>query len=200
MSYAPTIIETTARGERAMDIHSRLLKERIVMVNGEIDDELSDNIVAQLLFLELNNPEKLIRMYINSPGGSVTAGMAIYDVMNYVKPEIETVVIGQAASMGSVLAQSGTQCRRHMMPNARLMIHQPLGSVSGSVSDAEIAYKEMLHYKQLIAEVYANHNAKNHDAEYFLSIMDRDTYIGATESIELGLIDSVVVQRPMYGY
>jgi len=200
MSYAPTIIETTARGERAMDIHSRLLKERIVMVNGEIDDELSDNIVAQLLFLELNNPEKLIRMYINSPGGSVTAGMAIYDVMNYVKPEVETVVIGQAASMASVLAQSGTHGRRQMMPNARLMIHQPLGSVSGSVSDAEIAYKEMLHYKQLIAEVYANHNSKNYDSEYFLSTMDRDTYFGANESIELGLIDSVVIQRPMYGY
>lgn len=196
----PTVIESTSRGDRAMDIQSRLLKERIVMINGEITDELSELIVSQLLFLEMSNPERPIKLYINSPGGTITSGMAIYDVMEYVKPEIETIVIGQAASMGSVLAQSGSPGKRFIMPNARIMIHQPLGSLSGSVSDAEIAYKEMLHYKTLISELYCKHNSKGYDSDYFLSIMDRDSYFSSEDSIELGIMDELLKQKPLYSY
>ena len=200
MNLLPTVIETTSRGERAMDIHSRLLRDRTIMINGEIDNEMSDSITSQLLFLENNNPSRPIYMYINSPGGDVTAGMAIYDMMEYIQSSIHTIVIGQAASMASVIAQSGSAGERKIMPNARLMIHQPLGSVSGSVSDAEIVYKEMVHYKELIGHIYEKHNTKNHDKDFFLGLMDRDYYFGAEQAIELGMIDSIVTKRSEYGY
>ena len=199
MTYIPSVVEATASGTRSMDIHSRLLKDRIIMMSGEITDEISDIIISQLLYLETTNPEKPIRVYINSPGGSVTAGMAVYDVMQYINSPVHTTVMGIAASMATVVMQASDPGHRNMLPNSRLMIHQPLGSVSGSVSDAEITYKEMLHYKNLIAEIYAKNNTVSHDCDYFLTLMDRDSYFSASDSIELGIADRIIVQQPLYG-
>lgn len=200
MNLLPSVIEVTSRGERILDVHSRLLRDRTIMLNGVIDDDLSTSICMQLLYLETTNPEKAIKMYINSPGGSVTSGMVIYDTMQYIQPNIETVVVGIAASMSSVIAQAGAAGKRFIMPHARVMIHQPLGSVSGSVSDAEITYKEMLHYKNLIANLYAKHNSMQKDYDYFMTLMEKDTYFGAQDSIEMGVTDAVVEKNKSYSY
>lgn len=199
MSIIPYIIEPTTKGERTIDIYSRLLRERTVVLSGEIDDDMSSSIVAQLLYLESNNPDKKIRMLINSAGGSITSGMSIYDTMQLINPEIETVITGLAASMASIISQSGSPGKRFIMKNARLMIHQPLGSVSGSVSDTEITYKEMLYYKNRIAEIYQEHNSKGYGKDYFMNIMERDAYFGAQGAIELGVVDSIMEKRPLYG-
>ena len=199
MTYIPSVVEATANGTSAMDIHSRLLKDRIIMMSGEITDEISNIIISQLLYLETTNPEKPAKLYINSPGGSVTAGMAIYDVMQHITVPVHTIVMGIAASMATVVMQAAAPGYRNMLPNARLMIHQPLGSVSGSVSDAEITYKEMLYYKNMIAELYAKHNTLSHDSDYFLTLMDRDSYFSAADSVELGVADHIMLQQPLYG-
>lgn len=200
MISIPSVIEVTSRGERILDVQSRLLRDRTIIVNGEIDDDLSNSVCMQLLYLETTNPEKKIRMYINSPGGSVTSGMAIYDTMQYIQPVVETVITGIAASMASVIAQSGSPNNRFIMNNARVMIHQPLGSVTGSVSDAEITYKEMLYYKNLIAGLYAEHNSANKDEGYFVTLMDRDSYFGAQDAIEMGIVDSVLEKKQAYSF
>lgn len=196
----PIITEMTAGGgrERSMDISSRLFKDRIIFINGEINEELSFIVTSQLLYLESNNPGKPVTLYINSPGGSIIDGLAIYDVMQITNVKINTVVIGQAASMASFLAQAGSPGCRKIMPNARIMVHQPLGSVSGSVSDTEIVYKEMLHYKELLSDLYVKHNSKDKDKCYFKRIMDRDTYFSAEEAIENGFADEIVVKKPTY--
>ena len=199
MNIVPSIIEVTSRGERTIDVYSKLLRDRTVMLIGEIDDDSSSSVVAQLLHLESVNPEKSIKLLINSNGGSITSGLSIYDTMQYVNPDVETVITGIAASMASVIAQAGAPGKRSIMPNARMMIHQPLGSISGSVSDAEITYKEMLFYKNRIAEIYRDHNTAGHDVEYFMKIMDRDTYFSAEQVVEMGLADGVLMQRPLYG-
>lgn len=196
----PMVIEATTHGDRSMDIQSRLLKERVIVINGEIDDQLSNSIIMQLLFLEQHNSEKAIRMYINSSGGYVTSGLAIYDTMCYIKPRIHTVVVGKAFSMASVLAQAGNPGNRYIAPNARIMVHQPLGNFSGSVSDTELEYKELLTYKGVISNIYSLHNTKDKDPEFFIKIMDRNSYYSANEAIDIGLADKILVQEPLYNY
>ncbi|MEM9469651.1 MAG: ATP-dependent Clp endopeptidase proteolytic subunit ClpP [Pseudomonadota bacterium] len=186
----PTVIEQTNRGERAFDIFSRLLKERIIFLTGEVNDYVSSLICAQLLFLESENPTKDISFYINSPGGVVTSGMAMYDTMQYIKPEVSTVCIGQAASMGSLLLTAGAEGKRFALPHARIMIHQPLGGASGQASDIEIQAKEILRMKSMLNDIYVRHTGKKL-AEIEKS-MDRDNFMSAEEAKKFGLIDKVV--------
>lgn len=186
----PTVIEQTNRGERAFDIFSRLLKERIIFLTGEVNDYVSSLICAQLLFLESENPTKDISFYINSPGGVVTSGMAMYDTMQYIKPEVSTVCIGQAASMGSLLLTAGADGKRFALPHARIMIHQPLGGAQGQASDIEIQAKEILRMKAMLNDIYVRHTGKKlADIE---KSMDRDNFMGADEAKKFGLIDKVV--------
>ena len=190
----PTVEETTARGSIRYDIFSRLLKERIVFVSGPVHDEMATVIVAQLLFLEAENPKKEISMYINSPGGVVTSGMAIYDTMQYIRPPVSTVCIGQAASMGSLLLAGGQAGHRYALPNARIMVHQPSGGFQGQASDIERHAKEILLLKQRLNEVYVKHTGRKiEDVE---KALDRDTFMTAEESKEWGLIDQIVEVRP----
>jgi ATP-dependent Clp protease protease subunit len=191
----PYVIEKTATGERAMDIGSRMLRDRIVFLNGPVHTDMSYAIVAQLLYLEAENPDQDIIMYINSPGGEVTAGMAIYDAMCFVKPDVSTVVLGQACSMGSFLAQAGAAGKRFVLPHSRTMVHQPSGGASGMVSDIEISYKEITKMKVMLTELYVNHNSKNKTYEEFERIMDRDTFMSAQEAVDFGLADAVVSNR-----
>ncbi|MEM6811014.1 MAG: ATP-dependent Clp endopeptidase proteolytic subunit ClpP [Pseudomonadota bacterium] len=186
----PTVIEQTNRGERAFDIFSRLLKERIIFLTGEVNDYVSSLICAQLLFLESENPTKDISFYINSPGGVVTSGMAMYDTMQYIKPEVSTVCIGQAASMGSLLLTAGADGKRFALPHARIMIHQPLGGAQGQASDIEIQAKEILRMKSMLNDIYVKHTGKKL-AEIEKS-MDRDNFMSADEAKKFGLIDKVV--------
>ncbi|MBD5166276.1 MAG: ATP-dependent Clp endopeptidase proteolytic subunit ClpP [Helicobacter sp.] len=190
MNYIPYVIEKTGRGERSYDIYSRLLKDRIVMLCGEIHDELAASIVAQLLFLEAEDPEKDIYLYINSPGGVVTSGMSIYDTMNYIKPDICTICIGQAASMGAFLLSCGASGKRHSLPHSRIMIHQPLGGARGQASDIEIQAKEILRQKKILNEILA-HNT-NQPLDKIALDTDRDFFMSAFEAKEYGLIDSVL--------
>ena len=186
----PTVIEQTNRGERAFDIYSRLLKERIIFLTGEVNDYVSSLICAQLLFLESENPDKDISFYINSPGGVVTAGMAMYDTMQYIKPDVSTVCIGQAASMGSLLLTAGAAGKRFALPHARIMIHQPLGGAQGQASDIEIQAKEILRMKAMLNDIYVKHTGKKlADIE---KSMDRDNFMSADEAKKFGLIDKVV--------
>jgi len=186
----PTVIESTNRGERAFDIFSRLLKERIIFLTGEVNDYVSSLICAQLLFLESENPEKDISFYINSPGGVVTSGMAMYDTMQYIKPDVSTVCIGQAASMGSLLLAGGAAGKRFALPHARIMIHQPLGGAQGQASDIEIQAKEILRMKAMLNDIYVKHTGKKlADIE---KSMDRDNFMGPEEALKFGLIDKVV--------
>ena len=196
MSLVPIVVEKTGAGERSYDIYSRLLKERIVLLEGEVHDQMANLIVAQLLFLEAENPEKEINLFINSPGGSITAGMAIYDTMQYIKSPVSTIVMGQACSMGSFLAQAGEPGRRFVLPNARHMIHQPSGGARGMVSDIEISYKEIMHWKKKLTELYVAHNTAGKTYAQFENDMDRDTFMSAEEAVAYGLADSVMTKRP----
>jgi ATP-dependent Clp protease protease subunit len=189
------VIEQEARGERSYDIYSRLLKDRIVMLNGPVDDNSSNVIVAQLLFLESQSTDSDIYFYINSPGGVITAGMAIYDTMQFIKPDVQTIVMGQACSMGSFLAQAGAAGKRKMLPNARHMIHQPSGGARGMASDIEISYKEIMFWKKRLTELYVKHNTAGKTYAQFEAGMDRDTFMSAEESLAYGLVDKIVDQR-----
>jgi ATP-dependent Clp protease protease subunit len=195
MSLVPIVIENTSKGERSYDIYSRLLRDRVILLEGEVHDQMANLIVAQLLFLESEDPGKDISMYINSPGGSVTAGMAIYDTMQFIKPEVHTIVMGQACSMGSLLAQAGAPGKRFMLPNARHMIHQPSGGARGMQSDIEISYKEITFLKKRLTEIYVSHNSKGKTYEDFERDMDRDKFMSAQEALEYGLIDEIVTKR-----
>ncbi len=191
----PMVVEKTSQGERAFDIYSRLLNERIVFLNGPVDDTSSNLIVAQILHLESMDSEKDIHFYINSPGGVITAGMAIYDVMQFVKPDVATYVMGQACSMGSFLAQAGTPGKRFMLPHARHMIHQPSGGARGMQSDIAIQYKEITYLKELLTKLYVKHNSAGKTYEEFERDMDRDTFMSAKEALAYGLCDKIVNHR-----
>jgi ATP-dependent Clp protease protease subunit len=188
----PYVIEKTSQGERSYDLFSRLLKERIIFLNGPISTEMSHVIVAQLLFLESEDTSRDIALYVNSPGGEVTAGMAIYDVMQFVKCDVATYVQGQACSMGSLLAQAGSPGKRFILPNARHMIHQPSGGARGMQSDIEISYKEITYLKKRLTEIYVKHNSKGKLYSEFERDMDRDTYMSADEAVNYGLADKIL--------
>ena len=192
MPLIPMVVEQESRGERSWDIYSRLLKDRIVMLNGQVDDASANVVVAQFLFLESQNPDKPINFYINSPGGVITSGMSIYDTMQFIKSPVHTMVMGQACSMGSFLAQAGEPGHRLMLPHARHMIHQPSGGARGMASDIEISYKEIMHYKTMLTELYVKHNTKGKTYKDFEKDMDRDTFMSASEALEYGLIDRIV--------
>lgn len=196
MALIPYVIENTARGERSYDIYSRLLKDRIVILGTQVTDDVANAIIAQFLFLEVDNPEKDIHLYINSPGGSVTAGLAIYDVMQFVKCDVATYCLGMAASMGSLLLAAGTQGKRYCMPNGRVMIHQPLvagGGISGQVTDIEITAKELVKTKEKLTNIYVNHTGRDYD--FLRASMERDNYMSSQEAKEFGLVDHVVEFR-----
>ena len=195
MTLVPMVIESTSKGERAFDIYSRLLKERIIMLNGPIEDHMANLVVAQLLFLESENPDKDINLFINSPGGVVTAGMSIYDTMQFIKPDVATYVMGQACSMGSLLAQAGAAGKRHMLPNARHMIHQPSGGARGQATDMQIQVEEILKMKKSLTEIYVKHNSKGKKFEQLASDMERDKFMSAEEALEYGLIDKIIEKR-----
>lgn len=198
MALIPYVIENTSRGERSYDIYSRLLKDRIVMLGTQVTDEIANAIIAQLLFLEVDNPDKDIHLYINSPGGSVTAGLAIYDVMQFVKCDVATYCLGMAASMGSLLLNAGTKGKRYCMPNGRVMIHQPLiagGGLTGQITDIEITTKEMIRTKEKLTKIYETHTGKDYD--YLVKSMERDNYMTAQEAKEFGLVDHVVEFRKL---
>ena len=189
------VVEQTGRGERSFDIFSRLLNERIVFLNGKVDDVSASLVVAQILHLESADSEKDIHFYINSPGGVVTAGMAIYDVMQFVKPDVSTYVMGQACSMGSLLAQAGAVGKRFMLPNARHMIHQPSGGAGGQATDMEIQVREILKMKKTLTEIYVGHNSKGKSFDQLSTDMERDYFLSAEESLEYGLVDKIVQKR-----
>jgi ATP-dependent Clp protease protease subunit len=191
----PMVVEQTNRGERSYDIYSRLLKERIIFLNGPVEDMMASVICAQLLFLESENPSKDIFMYINSPGGVVTSGMAIYDTMEYIRPDVSTVCIGQAASMGSLLLTAGAAGKRHCLPNARIMTHQPSGGFQGQATDIEIHAKEIISLRSRLNKIYEKHSGKT--LKQIEKIMERDTFMSPTEAKEMGLIDEVVTKRPV---
>jgi len=192
-NLVPIVIEHTSRGERSYDLYSRLLKDRVIMLDGEVTQHTASLICAQLLFLESDNPEKAISLYINSPGGSVTAGMAIYDTMNFIKPKIHTIVMGQAASMGSLLATAGDKGHRYILPNARHMIHQPVGGASGQATDVEIQAKELLRWKTVLTDIYVKHTGKSHTQ--LRTDMERDFFMTAGEAVEYGLADKILTTR-----
>ena len=187
------VIEQTAKGERSFDIYSRLLKENVIFLVGQVEDHMANLIVAQMLFLEAENPEKDIFLYINSPGGSVTAGMAIYDTMNFIKPDVSTVCIGQAASMGAFLLSGGAKGKRYCLPNSRVMIHQPLGGFQGQASDFEIHAKEILSIKEKLNRLMAEHTDRPY--EDLARDTDRDNFLSAQESLDYGLIDHIMKSR-----
>jgi ATP-dependent Clp protease protease subunit len=195
MNFVPYVIEKTAQGERSYDIYSRLLKERIVFLNGEVNDAVSNSICAQLLFLEAEDSDADINFYINSPGGTVTSGMAMYDTMQYIKPDVSTIVMGQAASMGSFLANSGAPGKRFMLPGARHMIHQPLGGASGQASDIQIRANDIIRIKKELTESYVLHNTKGKTFEDFEAAMDRDNFMTSQEALDFGLVDEIISNR-----
>ena len=189
------VVDQTANGERSYDIFSRLLKERVLFLTGEVNDYQADLLCAQLLFLESENPEKDIHFYINSPGGVVTAGMAIYDTMQFIKPDVSTTVMGQACSMGSLLAQAGAAGKRYILPHARHMIHQPSGGAGGQATDMEIQVREILKMKQSLTEIYVKHNSNGRQYQQILNDMERDNFMSAHEAVAYGLADKVIEQR-----
>lgn len=195
MTYIPIVIEQTAKGERAYDIYSRLLKERIVFICGTVEDYMSNVVIAQLLFLEAENPDKDIYLYINSPGGVVTSGLAIYDTMQYVKPRIVTLCIGQACSMGSLLLSAGSPGMRYALPNSRIMIHQPVGGFQGQATDIEIHARETLKIKSLLNNLYATHTGQK--LEYIEKNIERDNFMGPEAAKEFGLIDQIIHNREL---
>lgn len=191
----PVVIEQTSKGERSYDIFSRLLKDRIIILDGVVEERMSSVVTAQLLFLESQSPDKDITLYINSPGGSVTAGMAMYDTMQYVSCDITTVVIGQACSMGSLLAQAGTPGKRLILPHARHMIHQPLGGARGQVTDLQIHVNEIARMKKYLTEIYVKHNTKNKSFDELQKDMERDNFMTPEQALEYGLVDKIVKSR-----
>ncbi|MCJ7765067.1 MAG: ATP-dependent Clp endopeptidase proteolytic subunit ClpP [Thiovulaceae bacterium] len=193
MSYIPYVVEKSGRGERSYDIYSRLLKDRIIMLSGEVNDQVASTIVAQMLYLEAEDPEKDIYFYINSPGGVVTAGMAIFDTMNYIRPDVTTICIGQAASMGSFLLSAGEKGKRFALPHARIMIHQPLGGAQGQASDIAIQAKEILRMKAELNGILAKNTGQK--IEKIEKDTDRDNFLSANESVEYGLIDEVLKKK-----
>lgn len=193
MLYIPMVVEQSARGERSYDIFSRLLKERIIFVNGQIEDQMANLIVAQLLFLEAEDPTKDIHLYINSPGGVITAGMSIYDTMQFIAPDVSTICLGQACSMGAFLLAAGQKGKRYCLPNARVMIHQPLGGYQGQASDIQIHAQEMLKVKQKMNELLAFHTGR--PIEEIEKDTDRDNFMSADQALEYGLVDALFNQR-----
>jgi ATP-dependent Clp protease protease subunit len=193
LNLVPMVVEQTARGERAYDIYSRLLKERLIFVVGAIDDYVANIVVAQMLFLESENPEKDIGLYINSPGGVVSAGLAIYDTMQFIKPDVSTICIGQAASMGSILLAGGAAGKRFCLPHARIMIHQPLGGIQGQASDMEIHVREILETRERLNKIYAKHTGQS--VERIKQDTDRDRFMDWSEAAKYGLIDKVLEKR-----
>jgi len=195
LGLVPMVIESTGRGERSFDIYSRLLKERVIFLVGQVEDNMANLIIAQLLFLESENPDKDIHLYINSPGGVVTAGMAIYDTMQFIKPNVSTVCVGQAASMGAVLLAAGAEGKRHALPNARIMIHQPLGGFQGQATDIDIHAKEILRIRESLNGVLASHSGQK--LETIQKDTERDNFMSSEEAAKYGLIDSVLEKRPV---
>lgn len=195
MPLIPIVVEQTSRGERSYDIYSRLLKDRIIMIGTPITDDVANIVIAQMLFLEADNPDKDIQLYINSPGGSVSAGLGIYDIMQFVKCDVATICIGLAASMGSLLLAAGAKGKRYVLPHARVMIHQPhiMGGLSGQASDIEIHAREMINTKKRLTEIYAIHTGKDYD--FLSNAMDRDYFMSAEDAREFGLVDEVVKIR-----
>jgi len=194
-TLVPMVVEKTGQGERAFDIFSRLLNERIVFLNGAVDDHSANLVIAQMLHLESSDSEKDIHFYINSPGGVITSGMGIYDVMQFIKPAVCTYVIGQACSMGSFLAQAGTAGKRFVLPHSRTMVHQPSGGARGMQSDIEIQYKEITQMKKMLTELYVKHNTAGKTYEEFERVMDRDTFLSAQEALDFGLCDKIIQSR-----
>lgn len=196
MALIPMVVEQTARGERSYDLYSRLMKERVVFFSGEVEENMTNILVAQLLFLEAENPTEPINMYIKSPGGSVYDGLAVYDVMQYIKCPVHTYVTGWAASMGSFIAQAGEPGHRYLLPRAMTMIHQPSSGTRGKVSDMEIDLKEGIRLKKEMTELYVKHNSKGVTYDQFRELLDRDKWLTAPEALELGLADHIVDKRP----
>ena len=195
MPLVPMVIEQTSKGERSYDIYSRLLKERIILLEGEVHDQMANLIVAQLLFLESEDPDRDINLWINSPGGSVTAGMAIYDAMQFIKPDVNTIVMGQACSMGSLLAQAGAAGKRFILPNARHMIHQPSGGARGQATDMLIQVEEILAMKKSLTQIYVDHNSAGKSFDDLARDMERDYFMSADQAVAYGLADQVVANR-----
>jgi len=195
MALVPIVIEQSSKGERSYDIYSRLLRDRVILLEGEVHDHMANLIVAQLLFLESEDDTKDISLYINSPGGSVTAGMAIYDAMQFVKPNISTIVMGQACSMGSLLATAGSPGKRYILPNARHMIHQPSGGARGQATDMLIQVNEILEIKRNLTNIYVNHNSAGKTFEELAVDMERDNYMSAEQSVSYGLADKIIERR-----
>lgn len=195
MALVPIVLEQTSKGERSYDIYSRLLRDRVILLEGEVHDQMANLIVAQLLYLESEDSETDISIYINSPGGSVTAGMAIYDTLQFIKPDITTIVMGQACSMGSLLAQAGSPGKRLMLPHARHMIHQPSGGARGQATDMEIQVREILAMKRSLTEIYVRHNSVGKTYEQLSSDMERDYFMNAEEALAYGLVDKVIDKR-----
>lgn len=193
MSVIPMVVETTGRGERSYDIYSRLLKDRIILLGEEVNDHLANLIVAQLLFLEAEDPDKDIFLYINSPGGVVTSGLAIYDTMQYIKPDVQTICLGQAASMGALLLTGGAEGKRSSLPNSRIMIHQPLGGFQGQATDIEIHAKEILDIKHKLNSILAKHS--NQPLETIVANTERDNFLTPQEALDFGLIDTIIERR-----
>jgi len=194
-NLVPIVLEQTSKGERSYDIYSRLLKDRIIMLDNEVSEHSASLIVAQLLFLESEDPDKDISFYINSPGGVVTAGMAIYDTMQFIKPDVQTIVMGQACSMGSLLAQAGAPGKRMILPNARHMIHQPSGGARGQATDIQIQAQEILKMKKNLTEVYVKHNSADKTFEQLSADMERDFFMSAEEAVAYGLADKIIDKR-----
>lgn len=194
-SLIPMVVEQTSKGERSYDIYSRLLKDRIVMLDTDVNEHSASLIVAQLLFLESEDPDRDISFYINSPGGVVTAGMAIYDTMQFIKPDVQTIVMGQACSMGSLLAQAGSPGKRMILPNARHMIHQPSGGARGQATDMLIQVEEILEMKRNLTEIYVRHNSAGKTFEELTADMERDNFMSAQEAVDYGLVDKIISRR-----
>lgn len=195
MSLVPMVLERTGNSERAMDLYSRLMRDRVILLEGEVHDQMANLIVGQLLFLESEDATRDITMFINSPGGSVTAGMAIYDTMQFIKPDVSTYVMGQACSMGSLLAQAGAPGKRFILPNARHMIHQPSGGARGQATDMQIQVNEILEMKKNLTNIYVKHNSKHKDYETLARDMERDYFMSAHQAMEYGLADKVIESR-----
>jgi ATP-dependent Clp protease protease subunit len=195
MSLVPIVLEQTSKGERSYDIYSRLLRDRVILLEGEVHDQMANLIVAQLLYCESENPDKDISVYINSPGGSVTAGMAIYDAMQFIQPDVSTIVMGQACSMGSLLAQAGAPGKRMILPNARHMIHQPSGGARGQATDMEIQVREILEMKKNLTGIYVKHNSAGKTFDELAKDMERDFFMSAQQAVDYGLADKILTKR-----
>ena len=197
LGYVPMVVEQTGRGERAYDIYSRLLKERIIFLVGPVEDHMANVVVAQMLFLEADNPDKDIYLYINSPGGSVTAGLAIYDTMRFIRPNVSTLCVGQAASMGALLLAGGAEGKRHMLPHSRVMIHQPLGGFQGQATDVDIHAREILKTRETLNSILSEHTGQSY--ERIQEDTERDFFMSGNEAVDYGIVDSVLERRPSGG-